>query len=318
MQKKDKPSYKSEKVLGKIFREIDKADYKNYQSTLTQETVYDTRMIVPDMELYIAEARTLKTQYNRQLYAHMNHYGIQTEAEVCSGFIIKWLKSGKNKSKYEQHDYAMKVINNFKSTWKKRFEQEFLDASKTIDKSRKHYIDAKAAAWYYVAYHPDERMKDMSVEGGFFSFPWCVYEYICDVAKRNKPKEKVNYPTIDEESIKEGIKKLAILRNDAAVIDDDEEDDMFDDEDDHDYDTLDESSDDEVIIAPTPGRSSIHRVLSAAGKPVISQANSGNRGSQDKTASQTLTSTSASRQTVLHADATEEDIVAALLGNTSM
>ncbi|RCH78976.1 hypothetical protein CU098_000156, partial [Rhizopus stolonifer] len=166
MDKKDKESYPSRKVLGRIYRAIDKSDYKNYQSSMTAETTYDTRLRVPDMELYIAEARELRQKYNRNLIALMNQYGVQTEAEICSGYVIKWLKKGKSKSNYEHHNYTVKAVKSFKTTWKKDFEREFLDASKSIDPSKQHLLEAKAAAWYYVTYHTEERMRDMSLEGG--------------------------------------------------------------------------------------------------------------------------------------------------------
>ncbi|GAA5806842.1 hypothetical protein MFLAVUS_000190 [Mucor flavus] len=41
MQKKDKESYESKKVLGRIFRAIDKSNYKDYKAHLTEEAVYD-------------------------------------------------------------------------------------------------------------------------------------------------------------------------------------------------------------------------------------------------------------------------------------
>ncbi|KAI9472198.1 MAG: hypothetical protein EXX96DRAFT_447063, partial [Benjaminiella poitrasii] len=138
------------------------------------------------MEMYITEARQFRLRYNRDLLALMNQFGVQTEAEICSGFIIKWANSrGRKKSDYEHHQYTMKAVKLLKATWKKRFEEEFYDSNKAVDVTKRNLIEAKAAAWYYVTYHPDERNRDMSVEGGFFSFPWCIYEYLCEIAKRS-------------------------------------------------------------------------------------------------------------------------------------
>ncbi|CAO3658993.1 unnamed protein product [Rhizopus stolonifer] len=187
MQKKDKESYESKKVLGYIFRSVDKSDYKNYMTKLTDEAEYDTRMYVSGMDYYIGEARELRRDYNRNLLGLMNQNGVQTEAEIVSGYIIKWLKKGKSKTRYEQHDSTMKAVKSFKSSWRKEFEKEFLDdTGKTIDSSYRSSMDAKAAAWYYVTYHPEERQRDFSEQGGFFSFAWIVFDYICEVAKKNK------------------------------------------------------------------------------------------------------------------------------------
>ncbi|KAI8647752.1 hypothetical protein BD408DRAFT_322436, partial [Parasitella parasitica] len=137
------------------------------------------------MELYIAEARELRTTYNHNLGAHMNQFGVQTEAEICSGYVIKWLKKGKSKTKFKQSDYTTKAMKAFKALWKRTFEAEFWDEAKLIDPSKKPFMEAKAAAWYYVTYHPNERKRDMSLEGGFFSFPWVVSKIICEIAKRS-------------------------------------------------------------------------------------------------------------------------------------
>ncbi|KAG1151074.1 hypothetical protein G6F37_004946 [Rhizopus arrhizus] len=190
MQKKDKESYPSKKVLGHIFRSIDKSDYKDYMSKLTEEAVYDARMHLSGMEYYIGEARALRRDYNRDLLALMNQNGVQTEAEIVSGYIIKWLKKGKSKTRYEQHNSTMKAIKSFKDLWRKEFEKEFMDdTKKAVDPAHRASMDAKAAAWYYVTYHPEERQRDFSEQGGFLSFPWVIHDYVCEIAKRNKHRE---------------------------------------------------------------------------------------------------------------------------------
>lgn len=248
MQKKDKESYQSKKVLGRIFRAIDKSNYKDFQDHLTQEAMYDTRLHVPGMEMYIGEARRLRYLYNRDLNSIMNKNGVGTEAEICSGYIIKWIKKGKSKTDFEQHESTLDAVKTFKSVWKKKFEKEFYDEKKTVDMAKRHKMDAKAAAWYYVTYHPDERRRDMSVEGGFLSFPWCIYEYICAIAKRNTHKmlDPSLYEPFEEEVIQAGEEKLKIDRGEVCIIDesDEEEDDKIE------YET-DDSSDEEIMVYPS-------------------------------------------------------------------
>ncbi|KAI7904027.1 RNA dependent RNA polymerase-domain-containing protein [Cokeromyces recurvatus] len=319
MQKKDKPSYQSKKVLGRIFRAIDKSDYKNYKSTLVAETVYDTRLRLPEMEMYIAEARQFRLQYNRDLQALMNQFGVQTEAELCSGFIIKWANSrGRKKSDYEHHQYTMKAVKSLKATWKKRFEEEFYDSNKAIDITKRNLFEAKAAAWYYVAYHPNERSRDMSIEGGFFSFPWCIFEYLCEIAKRAKHKDlEIDEATpISEEKITEGNIKLMQLRSNSPVImvDNDEESEA---EDEYEEESESEESDDEEIISynaltnshyytsNTASRSSNHNDTVRGNNP-YAIVNSANRRPLN------------SQQPVVSADASEAELVAALLGTKDL
>lgn len=256
MQKKDRESYQSQKVLGQIFRSIDKSNYKNYKSTLTSESEFDVRLRVPNMDLYIQEARELRATYNNNLSAHMNQFGVQTEAEICSGYVIKWLKKGKSKNNYQQHEYTMKAIKSFKNLWKRTFFKEFKDASGMVDPAKRPMMEAKAAAWYYVTYHPNERERDMSLEGGFFSFPWIVSGLICEIAKRSKQKKDevdimASYPFTEEE-IRQGKAKLDAMRQEIVIIEQDDDDDDDDDEDDVDSGSepdADEGDDDPIYVA---------------------------------------------------------------------
>ncbi|GAA5806843.1 hypothetical protein MFLAVUS_000191 [Mucor flavus] len=85
------------------------------------------------MEAYIKEACERKSVYNRNLSALMNQFGVQTKAEICSGYIIKWLKKGKSKTRFEQHDYTMKAVQSFEKLCKNKHKQlDELDLSQAI------------------------------------------------------------------------------------------------------------------------------------------------------------------------------------------
>ncbi|KAI9354200.1 RNA dependent RNA polymerase-domain-containing protein [Pilaira anomala] len=319
MQKKDKDTYESKKVLGRIFRAIDKSNYKDYQSHLTEEAVYDPRLRVPDMELYIKEARESKILYNRDLSSLMNQFGVQTEAEICSGYVIKWLKKGKSKTRYEQHDATMKQVQAFKLSWKRQFEKEFLDSSKKLDLTQRAKIEAKAAAWYYVTYHPVERQRDSSLEGGFLSFPWSIYDYICEMAKRNMHK-KIDDPALsaafDEETILEGDKKLQLERGNAPLVyDEDDEDEDDEDYDADDYET-DSSSDYEVITynAPSRGVGGIGGGSSAAAAAAASASGENTLVNTSSVINPTHYHPLEPHQSIVGADATMDDLSRILFG----
>ncbi|CAO3579322.1 unnamed protein product [Absidia cylindrospora] len=101
MCKEDKPSYVSKKVLGLMFKRINKTDYDEYESTLVDDPIYDTRLRVPGMERFIASARQSLEKYNLDLIALMNQYGVKTEAEIISGFVMTWANGYNKKSDYE-------------------------------------------------------------------------------------------------------------------------------------------------------------------------------------------------------------------------
>ena len=137
----------------------------------------------------------------------------------------------------------MKAIKSFKATWRAEFEKEFLGPSNTVDPDKLPLLEAKAGAWYYVTYHPHEREKDMSVEGGFLSFPWVVYEYICHIAKKNR-SQMDNFDAltpIAEENIKAGKLELLRMRNDVPIVEVVDEDEQEETEDSS------ESSDEEIV-----------------------------------------------------------------------
>ncbi|KAF7722345.1 hypothetical protein EC973_003435 [Apophysomyces ossiformis] len=202
MQKKDKEMYVSNKVLGRIYRAVHKDEYKDYRDQLQDDAIYDARLRVPNMERYIVDARDNRARYNRDLMSLMNQYGVQTEAEIVSGFIIKWLKKGNRKSTHEVQKQTMAAVNNLMKFWRRQFEREFLSEGekREISSETRAELEAKAAAWYYVTYHAEERRRDLSVEGQFLSFPWVVYDIICDVAKKNNhrvPTEDQTQPIDD-------------------------------------------------------------------------------------------------------------------------
>ncbi|CAO3621898.1 unnamed protein product [Cunninghamella echinulata] len=192
MCKEDKPMYRSKKVLGKMYRRIDKTDYDEYELKLVDETVYDTRLYVPGMERYIKKARDLRYKYNRDLFALMNQYGVKTEAEIISGFVVNWLKDGEKKRPYEYQKQTAAAVAHLKQLWLQEFENEFKDKKSNKIPQIKEITQRqmeKAAAWYYVTYHPNERIRGTSGEGGFLSFPWVVENIIVDLARRNKNRE---------------------------------------------------------------------------------------------------------------------------------
>ncbi|KAI8328366.1 hypothetical protein BC941DRAFT_327577, partial [Chlamydoabsidia padenii] len=121
------------------------------------------------MERYIGKARQLRFKYNKDLSALMNQYGVKTEAEMISGFVMTWLKRGNKKSDYDLLKQTAAAVEAMKTDWRNEFYREFQGSTPSSTD-----IDAKAAAWYYVTYHPVEHDRDQSVEGNFFSFPWVV------------------------------------------------------------------------------------------------------------------------------------------------
>ncbi|KAI8388533.1 RNA dependent RNA polymerase-domain-containing protein [Radiomyces spectabilis] len=259
MQKKDKQMYESKKVLGRIYRSIDKADYKDYKSKLTNESDYDVRLRAPGMERYIADARHWRYCYNRDLLALMNQYGVSTEAEIVSGYIIKWSKKGNRKSLHELQKTTMTAVTSMRNSYRHEFQREFSLKNGSVGAELQADVDAKAAAWYYVTYHPNERRRDYSFEGGFFSFPWVVYDYLCDLARKNGhrvPAEDQAQP-VDDAVIEAMQKKYARDKSPIQLsvhVSDSEDNEEEEDDDDETNASAEESDEEEeevVEIVPS-------------------------------------------------------------------
>lgn len=249
MQKKDKETYISKKVLGRIYRAINSDDYENYKTKLLDDTEFDPRLRVEGMERYIAEARELRARYNRDVTSLMNQYGIHTEAELLSGFVIDWgKKANTRKSTYDMTKQTMKTVSRLREEYQAEFEREFwLEGTKTISRDARPLLDAKAAAWYYVTYHPEERRRDISPEGKLLGFPWTVYPYICDIARRNTQRkvEPWMLDAFDEEVIEQhcragtGNSRIQVfstqIEDDEVDSEEDDGDEEEDEEEDEDF-----------------------------------------------------------------------------------
>ncbi|KAF2312962.1 hypothetical protein GH714_002182 [Hevea brasiliensis] len=91
MEKPDKPTYESQNVIGKLFREVrDIAPHASSIKSFTKEVAeqcYDSDMEVDGFEDYIDDAFYYKSSYDFKLGNHMDYYGIRTEAEILGGIL---------------------------------------------------------------------------------------------------------------------------------------------------------------------------------------------------------------------------------------
>ncbi|CAG8486874.1 30761_t:CDS:2 [Gigaspora margarita] len=180
MEKFDKATYRSEKVLGKLYRSIKVSDFNPYT-----KIIFDERLIVPGFELYIDGARIYKKEYDSELRSLMNQYGLESEYEAVSGFIVSnTLLVGKKKPRETQNSVTSMVAA-IKSRYKEIFEREFYsEGKKVVLPEAYNLMKAKASAWYYVTYHHSELKEDDPM----MSFPWINYEILCNIAIKNNSK----------------------------------------------------------------------------------------------------------------------------------
>ncbi|KAJ8648448.1 hypothetical protein MRB53_001471 [Persea americana] len=179
MEKPNGPTYKSKRVIGKLFRAIKNIAIPTVESLFTKEDArktYDPDMEVEGFENYIEDARFYKEQYGIKLCNLMDHYGIKTEAEIVSGNLLEMTKSYTKKKDGETIELAMKTLTKEVRTW---FDEK---GSKT-DPVVADDVYAKASAWYHVTYHPDYFNEETN-GAHFFSFPWRVPEILMHIKKK--------------------------------------------------------------------------------------------------------------------------------------
>ncbi|KAK9149643.1 hypothetical protein Scep_008400 [Stephania cephalantha] len=189
-------SYKSNKILGKIYRKAkDASDGEigsaSDSSFTLEDVVYDKDLGIPGSEDFICEAWNRKCQYDRQLQALLGQYKVSTEEEVVTGHIwslsmyTSW-KQGQVKEKLK-HAY-----HSLKKEFKHAFENlgqdmEHLDID---DKNIKY--EQKASAWYQVTYHPQWVKKSLEMKervgdeaSVLLSFAWIPAEYLVKIKIRS-------------------------------------------------------------------------------------------------------------------------------------
>ncbi|KAI8641842.1 RNA dependent RNA polymerase-domain-containing protein [Parasitella parasitica] len=186
MKQRPLKTYSSTKALGILFR----ATKTMYDRPLSNtHCAYDTRLYVQDMYKYIVEARRAKARYDHSLRLLLGQYSVKTEVEFLSGHIVDW-------PKYLNEQYRPLFLQQIKAAcvrfrkhWKQIFDAQWTTASPSSNnQDQSAQIEAKAAAWYYVTYHPSEYKSAIIYNNTlqrYMSFPWVVEKYLIYIAHKN-------------------------------------------------------------------------------------------------------------------------------------
>ncbi|CAH9146428.1 unnamed protein product [Cuscuta epithymum] len=179
MQKFDKPSYKSTRIIGKLFRQVQSIPRSSAApfSKERAKKLYDMDMEVDGFEDHICKALEHKKLYDYKLGSLMDYYDIKTEAEIVSGRI-----TNPTTRLFDRRRDSEAVILAYRSLRK--------EARSWFEKGRNSEcsddLKVKASAWYHVTYHhtywgcyeEDEMRREH-----FISFPWCIYEELIQIKK---------------------------------------------------------------------------------------------------------------------------------------
>jgi RNA-dependent RNA polymerase len=188
MEKSDKPTYESKRVIGKLFRGVKEiASHTSPVNTLTPDVAkqsYDPDMEVDGFKDYISDAFKYRSEYDYKLRNLMDYYGVETEAEILSGNILKTSKLFDRRRDLEAINYAVMALRKEARTWFNKGSESDSDTD---------IVYAKASACYHVTYHYSYwgRYNEGRDRAHFLSFPWCVFDKLIQIKK-----EKVSNRTV--------------------------------------------------------------------------------------------------------------------------
>ncbi|KAI3921162.1 hypothetical protein MKX01_036141 [Papaver californicum] len=198
MEKLDRPTYESKRVICKLFRQVkDIAPHTSHIKSFTLDVakkLYDTYKKVDGFEDYLNDAYFHKGEFDYKLANLVDYYGIKTEVEILGGSVMKLSKSFNMRRDAESITLAVRALKKEARTW---FDK---NSSTNSGSHEDDDIYAKASAWYHVTYHPKYfgcYHQEMSRDH-FLSFPWCVYDKLIHIKKNNSMRRKHNWSLEDQ------------------------------------------------------------------------------------------------------------------------
>ncbi|KAJ0965027.1 hypothetical protein J5N97_026165 [Dioscorea zingiberensis] len=193
MGKDNCQSYKSEKILGKLYRELKDASDVDVSCELFcayKDLPYDTDLDIPGASAYLFDAWHHKCLYDRQLNALLGHYRVSSEGEIVTGHIWSLPKNSSRK----QGELKERLKNAYYALGKEFrhvFEAIGSDSGYLTDDERNELYERKASAWYQVTYHPQWVKKssemeepDGSIVPARLSFAWIAADYLVRIKVR--------------------------------------------------------------------------------------------------------------------------------------
>ncbi|KAK8937273.1 putative RNA-dependent RNA polymerase SHL2 [Platanthera zijinensis] len=195
LEKHENQTYKSEKILGRLYRTIKHASYESSMDpelTSSYESIpYDHDLEVPGASEYVDAAWDSKCVYDSHINALLGQYRIKAEAEIVVGQITSLPKYSSRK----QGDMKERIKSSFAALhreFRQIFEHLEPGEAELSELEKGPVFQRKASAWYQVTYHPDwvKRAEERSgPDGGEvpprLSFAWIAADYLAGL--KSKP-----------------------------------------------------------------------------------------------------------------------------------
>ncbi|XP_071917710.1 RNA-dependent RNA polymerase 6-like [Coffea arabica] len=195
MGKEDFQSYKSKKILGKLYRQVkdacDEGEAATSDLTFPSNKIpYDTDLEIPGSEVFIEHAWNTKCSYDGQLNGLLGQYRVNREEEVVTGHIWSMPKYS-SKKLGDLKERLKHAYNNLRKEFRRVFEQMEPDFELLTDDEKNVMYEKKASAWYQVTYHPTwlQRSLELQLPDGveetvMLSFAWIAVDYLAQIKIR--------------------------------------------------------------------------------------------------------------------------------------
>ncbi|KAL8208865.1 hypothetical protein R6Q57_008277 [Mikania cordata] len=195
MGKEDFLSYKSEKILGKLYRQI--KDFYNTEVTpspelqiLPSRVPYDKDLEILDSASFLNDAWGCKLSYDRQLNGLLGQYKVSCEEEIVTGHIWSMPKHG-SKKQGELKERIKHAYSALRKDFRKVFDHLGAEFDQISEEDRNLIYEKKASAWYQVTYHPiwvkkslELQEPDRGCETVNLSFAWIAADYLARIKIR--------------------------------------------------------------------------------------------------------------------------------------
>ncbi|XVE53622.1 hypothetical protein DITRI_Ditri03aG0017400 [Diplodiscus trichospermus] len=206
MGKEEHQSYKSTKILGRLYRHIKDAYDEDISESSelnfdANDINYDADLEVKGSDNFIADAWAKKCSYDGQLIGLLGQYKVKREEEVVTGHIWSMpqytsRKLGDLKEKLS-HSYGA-----LRKEFRQNFENMDSDFEQLNEDEKNELYEKKASAWYQVTYHPKWVKKTLELQksesDGFagvvmLSFAWIAADYLARIKVRHREIRNVDF-----------------------------------------------------------------------------------------------------------------------------
>lgn len=154
MGKEEFQSYKSKKILGKLYRQVkDVCDTEGEVSAglelVPNDIPYDSSLEIPGSTVFMGDAWNCKCSYDGQLHGLLGQYKVNREEEVVTGHIWSMPKYSAKKQG-ELKERLKHAYNMLRKEFRNVFERMDPDFDLLPDDEKNDMYERKASAWYQV------------------------------------------------------------------------------------------------------------------------------------------------------------------------